>query len=424
MLFLSVLLASCGGNLATRDTNLNLTENYLDRAVTMAGDDVLVTASVLALDEIGQIFGARIDEVGVQPVFLKIENLGAHGYLLFLRSVDPEYFSPYEAARRAGAHVSDLSIAELYPKFRDAEIPRFIPPGGTVQGFVYTHLDEGFKAFNVELLSNRRHQIFHAAVAVPGLATDYADFNSDLVDDENDPDLTAEELRTWLREDVPCCASAASGAPGDPVNIAFVGDLPTLRSAMVGGGWDVTAEVDGASLRRMISAFIFGSRFRYAPVSPLFLFGREQDMAFQKARAIIDERNHVRLWLAPVRHDGLPVWVGHVSRDAGIKLSGRLWPPTTHVIDPAVDEARFLVMQDIASTGLVSRFGMVAASDPVPFDRPSYNAEDDPYFTDGLRMVFFLDPKPRLLEEIELLEWALPPELEPFRDDGLFVQAN
>lgn len=281
MLIAALLLVSCG----TGDPALK--GGYLDRSITKAGDDVFVTASVLALDEIEQTFGARIDRIGVQPVFVKIQNLGAHGYLLFLRSVDPEYFSPYEVARRTSALVSDRSTSDLYPRLRDAEVPRFIPPGGTVEGFVYTHLDEGYKAFNIELLSNRRHQIFHAAVAVPGLTTDYSDFSGDLSDDEAGSDLTLEELRTWLEQEIPCCASAENGVPGDPINIAFVGALSTLRSAMVGGGWDVTADTNGASLQRMVSAFLFGSRFRYAPVSPLFLFDREQDMAFQKARAVI-----------------------------------------------------------------------------------------------------------------------------------------
>jgi hypothetical protein len=91
----------------------------------------------------------------------------------------------------------------------------------------------------------------------------------------------------------------------------------------------------------MATAFIFGGRDRYAPISDLYLFGRRQDIALQKSRTIIDERNHMRLWLAPVRHQGRSVWVGQISRDVGVKLTGRLWPPTTHVIAPDVDDARF-----------------------------------------------------------------------------------
>ena len=193
-----------------------------------------------------------------------------------------------------------------------------------------------------------------------------------------------------------------------------------IRAALVGADWDVTAEVDSASLRRLVTAFLFGSRFRYAPVSPLYLFGRPQDTSFQKARAVIDERNHIRLWLAPVTHDGAPVWVGHVSRDAGIKLSGRLWPPTTHVIDPAVDEARFFVLQDLLKSNAVERLAVVKAMRPVPEESPRVNAEGDPYFTDGLRIVLFIGDQVRPMSEIEVADWAELPLIEPFRRDGLF----
>jgi hypothetical protein len=40
------------------------------------------------------------------------------------------------------------------------------------------------------------------------------------------------------------------------------------------------------------------------PVSPLNLFGRKQDIALQKARKDIHQRNHLRLWLAPFRVEG------------------------------------------------------------------------------------------------------------------------
>jgi hypothetical protein len=165
-----------------------------------------------------------------------------------------------------------------------------------------------------------------------------------------------------------------------------------------------------------VNAFLFGSRYRYAPVSPLYLFERAQDLSLQKARLAIDERNHIRLWQAPVTHEGVPVWLGHISRDAGIKISGRFWPPTTHVIDPAVDEARFYLEQDLVYSQRVQRIGLVGGAGEAPADNPRFNAEGDPYFTDGLRAVFFIGPKPTVIDEIEVLHWRLPAELEPFRD--------
>jgi hypothetical protein len=143
-------------------------------------------------------------------------------------------------------------------------------------------------------------------------------------------------------------------------------------------------------------------------------FQRAQDMALQKARAAIDERNHIRLWLAPVSYEGTPVWVGQISRDAGIKFAGRFWPPTTHVIDPAVDEARFYLEQDLIYSNRVSRFGVIVGAATI--DSPRYNAEQDPYFTDGLRAVFLIDDDFVPLDRLHVLNWSLPSELEPFRE--------
>jgi hypothetical protein len=166
----------------------------------------------------------------------------------------------------------------------------------------------------------------------------------------------------------------------------------------------------------MVEAFVVNSQYRYAPVSELYVFDRAQDMAFQKARVVIDERNHIRLWLAPVSYQGTPVWVGHISRDAGIKFSGRFWPPTTHVIDPAVDEARFYLEQDMIHSNKVTRFGVVDGVGAATVDSPRRNAEQDPYFTDGLRAVFFVDDGFVPLDRLEVLRWSLPLELEPFRE--------
>jgi hypothetical protein len=67
------------------------------------------------------------------------------------------------------------------------------------------------------------------------------------------------------------------------------------------GGWNV---------RSVLS----GERYAYAPVSDLYLFGRPQDLALQ-ARDNIHQRNHLRLWLSPMRYHGKQVWVGQISRD-------------------------------------------------------------------------------------------------------------
>lgn len=393
----------------------NPESSYLSRSIEQARGGVSVAASVLSSSEVEEVFGVGLNLVGIQPVWLKIQNLSAHSYVLFLRSVDPDYFSPYEVARRSSA-VSDKSADELYPFFRDQEVERFITPGAEVEGYVYTHLDEGVKAINVDLVGNQLVQSFSMAIELPGLQTDYADFDPFAIYHVPHRSLDEAGLRAWLTV-LPCCTTSADGVPGDPLNLVLIGSIEDIRAALVGQHWDVTAEITSASLRRIMTAFLFGSRYRYAPVSDLYLFGRQQDMSFQKARAVIDERNHIRLWLAPVIYEGMPVWVGHISRDAGIKFSGRFWPPTTHVIDPAVDEARFYIEQDLLYSQRVEKIGLVEGAGAASVDAPRVNAEGDPYFTDGRRAVFFIGSRRTPIDELEALNWSLPPEMEPFRDD-------
>lgn len=410
---LAIALSAMTGCASVQDTESG--DGYLGRAVVHADDHVVVTASVLAGDEIASEFGVRLDVVGIQPVWLRIKNLKPYTYVLFPKSIDPDYFSPYEVARRS-LWLSDAPLEALYETLREKEIRRYITPGAEVSGFVYSHLDEGLKAFNVDLVGNQRHHAFNIAVDVPGLTTDYGDLDLLDMDAGTVSSLNDDRLRQWLTS-LTCCTTSADGVPGDPLNLVFVGDVEAIRAALGSRGWDVTARIDAGSIRRILSAFVFGSRYRYAPISGLYVFGRVQDMTFQKARAVINERNHIRLWRAPIAYQGIPVWIGHVSRDAGVKLSGRVWPPTTHVIDPAVDEARFYLEQDLLYSHNVWRFGMVTGVGRDDADAPRTNAEGDPYFTDGLRAVFFIVDDYVPISGLEILDWNLPAELEPFRSN-------
>ena len=63
--------------------------------------------------------------------------------------------------------------------------------------------------------------------------------------------------------------------------------------------WDATHALNVRKAARTMGSFLFGGRYRYAPVSPLYVYGRPQDIALQKARSNIHQRNHLRLWLSP-----------------------------------------------------------------------------------------------------------------------------
>jgi hypothetical protein len=209
--------------------------------------------------------------IDVQPVWIEIDNQSERPRRFFPISVDPDYFPAGEVARRA-AHFSSAKVGELYAKLSALKIKPFIEPGETASGFVYAHEDEGFKAFNVDLVGGTRpgaHALgdkterFHFVIAVPGLETD-ADrlFEGEL---DTVPSLDDNKLQQWLN-DLPCCTAAADGRPGDPINIVLVGRLDTVRSALVSCHWDVTAKLTAGSTWRIAKAFVLGSPYRYAPM--------------------------------------------------------------------------------------------------------------------------------------------------------------
>lgn len=409
LLWSSCALACFG--CAAPGTQIQDARSYLERAVTKTDGKLSVSASVLSDDDGIEVFGARLDTRGIQPVWIKIENNEDLPFWFFPISVDPDYFPPGEVARRLSVLSEMENLEEI---LRVRQVPTIIPPGETVSGFVYTHSDEGEKAVNIDLFARHQLRSLHFTLHVPGLTTDY-----DLVDFEALERVAAEHsvdregLRHWLNE-LDCCVASTKGEEGDPVNIVLVGSGKDVRSALISRGWDVTAKIDRASVWRTVAAFIFQQRYRYAPVSPLYLFGRRHDMAFQKARNIVDERNHLRLWLAPVDVDGGSVWVGQISRDIAVKLTGTFSPPTTHVIDADVDDARFYLLQDLLYSHRIWAVGYVGGAPGAERLAPRKNISGDPYFSDGLRAVFFIGEDHTPISEVINLKWELPPRMHGY----------
>jgi hypothetical protein len=167
-------------------------------------------------------------------------------------------------------------------------------------------------------------------------------------------------------------------------------------------GWDETETIYGSSLFKTAVSAIAGGRYRYSPVSALYVFGRPQDAAMQRARSSIHERNHLRIWLSPLRFEGKPVWIGQISRDIGVHFTWKTI--TTHKIDPDVDETRAFLVEDIAYAQSLLKLGTVGGVGKAPYDKPRGNLTGDPYFTDGNRVVMWISSEPHAINEIELLD--------------------
>jgi hypothetical protein len=214
-------------------------------------------------------------------------------------------------------------------------------------------------------------------------------------------------LRAWV-EALPCCVLGGDRkSAGDPLNVVIVGEQPAVVLALARRGWNATEAISVESSLRIAESSVFGSRYRYGPVSALYVFGRPQDVAFQKARSSAAERTHMRLWMAPVKASGTTVWVGQISRDIGVRLSSKTI--TTHKIDPEVDETRWYLNQDMLYSQSLSRHAYATGVGATTVDKPRFNYTGDPYWTDGLRLVMWLSAQPVSYHQVETLPWEVLP---------------
>jgi hypothetical protein len=285
-----------------------------------------------------------------------------------------------------------------------------IPPGEARSGFVFSSLDEGTKAFNVDVLSEDGQPYFFTFfIPVPGLKIDHHEADWDNL-------YPAEEIVAFEDDDafiaaleaLPCCTTdKKSKDQGDPLNIVVIGELDDVYYAFIRAGWDETETIYGGSLQKTVSSFFSGGEYRYSPVSGLYVFGRPQDVALQKARDNIHERNHLRLWMAPMRYRGLPVFIGQISRDIGVRFTTRTI--TTHKIDPDVDETREYLLENLAYSQSLAGIAYVDGVGAAPMDAPRGNLTGDPYFTDGYRVVLWVTSAPVDIAAIQVREWREPP---------------
>jgi hypothetical protein len=228
------------------------------------------------------------------------------------------------------------------------------------------------------------------SIPVPGIAADYLrrDFSA-IVPPASCVDCDAPALVAHLQA-MPAATSNRPGTrSGDPTNLVVIGEFESLISAFA-ARWDESETITVATCWKTVRAFLLGSQYRYSPVSPLYLFGRSQDVALQRCRRSINERLHLRLWLTPLRFMQRPVWIGQVSRDIGVRFTVDTWNLTTHRVDPEVDEARDYVIEDLLQAQRTEASGYLDGVGPCDRADPRRNLTGDPYFTDGKRAVIML----------------------------------
>jgi hypothetical protein len=405
MLASTVVVLAFGGCAAVPLPSDPTQLGFKSRARSRSDGGVRVSTSVLSAAESQAVYGVPLAKKGLQPVWIEVENRDAVAYWLLLPGLDPHFFPASEAADIFAAGQRD----EIAQRFRALAFRNPVRAGATVSGFVLTNLDEGVKMVQVDLVASGSLKAFSFINAVPGFRADYHArqvFLREVYAPEAITDYTNDEAFRAALEALPCCVTNKRGARhGDPLNLVVVGGLDDAFPALVRRGWRPTEETWSGSVLKMVTSALSGERYRYAPVSPLYLYGRPQDLALQKARDNIHQRNHLRLWLSPMRYHGKPVWVGQISRDIGTRLTIHSPYLTTHKIDPDVDEARTALVEDLAYSQNLAIIGLVKGVGAAPKSTPRGNLTGDPYYTDGVRAVLIFDARPTSLAEIDFLAW-------------------
>ena len=380
---------------------------FIDRSQTKTDGEVRVTVAVPSAEESEQIFGFPLAGKNIQPVWLEVENNSDSVFFLYHIAMDPDIYSSGEVAWKfqSSLYTKD-SQKNIYNLFRNNEIDGFFKPGTRTSGFVYTNLKMGTKAVLVKLFAEKNVKEIAFFVEVPGLKADHHQLDPYKLYAEKDMiDLDEDGLRQAL-EDLPCCVTNKDGSgKSDPLNIIVIGPEEEIWPAFIAREWDEAEVIYGASLGRTIASSVFGRRYRYSPMSALFFYGRPQDIGLQKARQTVDERNHLRLWLSPMRYQGMPVYIGQISRDIGVKLTTKSPTLTTHEIDPDVDEARDYLIQDLLESQKLAKLGFVEGVGQAEPENPRYNLTDSPYWTDGLRVVFVMTENQTPIDELEFFDW-------------------
>ena len=174
-------------------------------------------------------------------------------------------------------------------------------------------------------------------------------------------------LKVLQHKRVPSYSITGDGLPGDPVNLVLIGTLQQLHAAFA-----IADPLGLTSSWRMVRAFVFKSSYPTAPFSTLYLFGRGQDIGFQKA---IDDsprkRHHIRFWALDMAlveatwgtakfwlntdrppHNAHVYWIGAGTKDTGFSLT-QLTFQITHATDSDTNVERDFIITELRNNQVI-----------------------------------------------------------------------
>lgn len=218
-----------------------------------------------------------------------------------------------------------------------------------------------------------------------------ADANSILYTAKTVPSIRG--VNNNLFSKIPRRISDKAGDPGDMVNFLIIGSQDSMEKVFTTAGWvKVDANVTDTLLHGLIESMSKES-YLTMPMSPLYLFGRQQDYGWAHAEpiSVVASRNHLRIWKAPFEVNGQTLWVGAATHDVGFERDQRN-NGVTHKIDPNIDLERDYVEKTLTSTGLVDEVTHILPANPM---QEAKTATGGSFHSNGQVLVLKLGESPR-----------------------------
>jgi len=146
-------------------------------------------------------------------------------------------------------------------------------------------------------------------------------------------------------------ARTSDGLLGDPVNLALLGHEAQVHAAMTRAGWTRADDLSLRSGMRILTSTLSRRSYHEAPVSPLHLFDRQQDFAYQQeVEGSPSKRHHVRFWRCPegwMLPGGYSVdWLAAGTYDKSVGLS-LFTLQVTHKIEEDTDIERDYIVETV-----------------------------------------------------------------------------
>jgi hypothetical protein len=359
---------------STKSSHLNeAVKAHVVRQVT-SGQGVLVPIGAEVTGQIAKLIPSS-DPTDHARMFIKFTQLAIPGH----------------PTLKLAAHLVDVENARE-TVLQDGTIQGILEKDAAV-GRVDGMLDKlGTPGSEMEKMGGKAVGKFDTTIDYPA-GTDMAlTLDSPLAVNSTSPPAAAMEISQALAGAVqkmlataPSRAESKARKPGDPLNLVVIGNSGQIMAAFQKAGWSEAKRLGARSAVGTVRAMASDEGYGQAPVSQLYLFGRAEDLAFEKMLNTFLKRHHLRLWrTTATTADNREIWMGATTHDIGLDVH---FGVVSHAIDSDLDWERGKVGADLMAGG------MVAAEQPVTRPNPlstGKTATGGTWKTDGQMLVIEL----------------------------------